>query len=529
MNTAIHKGSAPASSPPDLTFSGIWRTDLKAGVVVALVALPLCLGVALASGAPLFSGLVTGIVGGLVVAHLSGSPLMVSGPAAGLTAIVLTAITSLGSFEAFLVAVVIAGVLQIGLRLVKAGVIASFFPSSVIRGMLAAIGAILVLKQFPYALGVGHDLFEADRLFGPGGLDGAWTAIAGVSAGTLIISGASLGVLFAWDSPRLARLKGTLPAPLLVVGGALLVDLLFRRAFPTLATPAEGLVRIPLPDPTRGLSNYLVFPDWSRIVDPVIWRVAVTIALVASLETLLSLEATEKLDPYKRQADADRELLAQGIGNTLSRLVGGLPMTGVIVRSAANVTAGGRTKWSACFHGAVLLLAVALIPATLNRIPLAALAAILIHTGFKLAHPKLFLDAWRRGSAQFLPFAITVGAILATDLLVGIGVGLAAGAVFILRENHRTAYSYLREESADHHLVRITLSENVSFLNKPAVIELLRGLPAESQVTIDGSRSTHIDPDVAELLHEFHDEARTRAITLHLIGIPAPRAAMTVH
>jgi MFS superfamily sulfate permease-like transporter len=514
---------------PDLSFAGVWRSDLKAGVVVALVALPLCLGVALASGAPLFSGLVTGIVGGLLVAHLSGSSLMVSGPAAGLTAIVLSAITALGAFDAFLVAVVIAGVLQIGLRLVRAGVIASFFPSGVIRGMLAAIGLILVLKQLPYALGVGHDLFEADRLFGPGGLNGAWAAISGISAGTLIISGVSLAVLLAWDSPRLARVKKVLPAPLLVVAGALALDLIFRTLMPSFATTAEGLVRIPLPDPARGLANYLVFPDWSRIADPLVWKVAVTLALVASLETLLSLEATEKLDPYKRRADGDRELLAQGIGNTLSGLIGGLPMTGVIVRSAANVTAGGRTKWSAFFHGGLLLLAVALIPATLNRIPLAALAAILIHTGLKLAHPRLFVDAWKRGEAQFLPFAITVVAILATDLLVGIGVGLAAGAFFILRENYRTAYSFQREESADHHTVRVTLSENLSFLNKPAIIDLLRDLPGTSRVTIDGSRSAHIDPDVAELLHEFREEARTRAIDLHLIGIPAPRAALAAH
>jgi MFS superfamily sulfate permease-like transporter len=513
------------SDLPDLSFRAVWRGDLKAGIVVALVALPLCLGVALASGAPLFSGLVTGIVGGLLVAHLSGSSLMVSGPAAGLTAIVLSAITAIGAFDAFLVAVVLAGLMQIGFRLARAGVIASFFPSGVIRGMLAAIGLILILKQFPYALGIGHDVFEADRLFGPGGFDGLRGALASLSLGTLIISGLSLAVLVAWDSPRLARMKKILPAPLLVVAGALLIDLLYRTAFPALATPAEGLVRIPLPDPARGLSNYLVFPDWSRLTDPLIWKVAVTIALVASLETLLSLEATEKLDPFKRRADGDQELLAQGVGNTVAGLLGGLPMTGVIVRSAANVTAGGRTKWSSFFHGGLLLLAVALIPATLNRIPLAALAAILIHTGLKLAHPKLFAAAWRQGSAQFLPFAITVAAILATDLLVGIGVGLAVGAFFILRENYRTAFSYLREESADHHTVRVTLSENLSFLNKPAIIALLRDLPGQSRVTIDGSRSAHIDPDVVELLHEFRDEARTRAIDLHLIGVPSPRAA----
>ncbi len=527
--TAVPTSLSATSEAPDLSFAGTWRSDLKAGVVVALVALPLCLGVALASGAPLFSGLVTGIVGGLLVAHLSGSPLMVSGPAAGLTAIVLSAITALGAFDAFLVAVVIAGVLQVGLRLVKAGVIASFFPSGVIRGMLAAIGLILILKQFPYALGVGHDVFEADRLFGAGGFDGIRAVLASMNPGTLIISALSLGVLLAWDSPRLASIKKVLPAPLLVVGGALALDLLFRMVFPAIATPSEGLVRIPLPDPTQGWGNYLVFPDWSRLTDPLIWKIAVTIALVASLETLLSLEATEKLDPFKRRADADRELLAQGIGNTLAGLIGGLPMTGVIVRSAANATAGGRTKWSAFFHGGILLLAVALIPGILNRIPLAALAAILIHTGFKLAHPKLFVEAWRRGSAQFLPFAITVAAILATDLLVGIGIGLAAGMIFILRENLRTAYSYRREESDDHHTVWITLSENLSFLNKPAVIALLRDLPSPSRVTIDGTRSAHIDPDVAELLHEFRDEARTRAIDLHLTGVPAPRAALAAH
>jgi MFS superfamily sulfate permease-like transporter len=516
---------------PDLSFRAVWRNDLKSGLVVFLVAVPLCLGVALASGAPLFSGIVTGIVGGLIVSHLSGSPLMVSGPAAGLTAIVLSAITSLGSFEIFLSAVVLAGLMQIVLRLLRAGIIAWYFPSPVIRGMLAGIGLILILKQLPYALGVGSELFEATEFWTERGntFSVLVTALAAIQPGTLLISAAALLLLVLWERPAFKRAKGIIPAPLLVVLVGVALNFAYRLVAPSWAIGAEGLVNLPLPDPDAGIGNYLRFPDWSGVTQPAVWTVAVTLALVASLETLLSLDATEKLDPYKRRVSGDRELLAQGIGNTISGLLGGLPMTGVIVRSAANVSAGGKTKWSAFSHGVLLLVAVLLIPSTLNQIPLATLAAILLHTGFKLAHPRLFRDAYRQGFATFAPFTITIVAILLTDLLRGIGIGLTVGAFFILLEHSKRAYSYKREDSDDRHVVRITLSEHVSFLNKAAITQLLHGLPRKARVTVDATKSAFVDPDVVELLHDFREESRTREIDLTLIGVPAPAGVAAAH
>ena len=516
---------APAlPAPPEPQgFAATWKADVRAGLVVFLVALPLCLGVALASGAPLMSGVVTGVVGGLVVSRLSGSQLMVSGPAAGLTAIVLAAITELGSFQAFLAAVVLAGLLQLVLGWARAGIIAYYFPSSVIKGMLAAIGLILILKQIPYALGSGIEVFESASFRVTGG-GNTFTELArapgSLHAGAFGLSLLSLLVLVAWDRPALAKAKrlvpGALVAVLLGVGG----NALFALAVPALTIPATGLVNLPVPEGVGALGEYLTFPDWSAFTRPAVYTVAVTVALVASIETLLSLEATDKLDPHKRTTPANRELLAQGIGNTVCGLVGGLPMTGVIVRSSANIDAGGKTRWASFFHGALLATAVLSVPALLNRIPLATLAAVLIYTGYKLANPRLFADAYRIGWKHLVPFAVTVVAILLTDLLVGIGIGVAVAGAFILVNNYRTAYFLHREESADHHRVRITLSEDVSFLNKASILRLVNELPEHSVVTIDGTRSEHIDTDVVEILREFETRAPLKHITLRLVGIP---------
>ena len=517
--------------PLDESFAATWRHDLPAGIVVFLVALPLCLGIALASGAPMLSGLITGIVGGLVVSMLSGSQLLVSGPAAGLTAIVITALAELGSFERFLVAVVIAGAIQVGLGVARAGIIGYFFPSSVIRGMLAAIGLILILKQLPYAFGAGivpSGLDNTDPASDTGALGTILAAAGAMRPLAVLLSVTALLVLVFWDRLAPARVRKVVPAALVVVAlgvvGAALGGLMGGFALPPAA-----MVSLPTPESLRELATHVALPEWGALGDPAVWRVALTIGIVASLETLLSLEATDKLDPFKRQAPANRELFAQGVGNMIAGAIGGLPMTGVIVRSAANTNAGARTWRSSFLHGVLLLVAVVAAAALLNRIPLAVLAAILLFTGYKLANPKLFLDAWRTGPKYFVPFVVTVAAILATDLLVGICIGLAVGFFFVLRDDFNHAYSYEVDESADHQRVHMTLAEQVTFLNKARINDALHALPAGSHVTVDATRSKHIDPDVVELLHDFEENARARGISLRLVGVPAPVAVGGAH
>jgi MFS superfamily sulfate permease-like transporter len=513
----------------DERLSATWRADLAAGLVVFLVALPLCLGIALASNAPLASGLITGLVGGLVVSLLSGSQLMVSGPAARLTAIVVSAIATLGSWEAFLVAVVIAGVLQLGMAAIRAGIIGYFFPSSVIKGMLAAIGLILIMKQLPYALGQASapsGFSEGEDGMVLGGLAGTFEALTPTA---LIISVLSIGLLVLWERTRLKKVK-QLPGPLAVVLFGTIFNEVLRATGSTLALNPGQLVTLPFTSSgVRGLWEALSFPDWSVVGDRQVWIVAVTIALVASLETLLSLDATDKLDPYKRESSGNRELFAQGTGNVIAGLIGGLPMTGVIVRSSANIDAGARTRASAFFHGVFLLLAVATIPALLNRIPLAALAAILIYTGFKLAHPRVFKSAWSQGLDRFIPFAVTVAAILATDLLVGIVIGLGAGIFFVLRNNFQTAYHLHEEEAHDGKVVRLVLSEETSFLNKASISSTLADLPGGIALEIDGSRAKYIDYDVLEIIHNFATTAKLRNIRLTMTNIPAAAVAAAHH
>jgi MFS superfamily sulfate permease-like transporter len=483
--------------------------DVPAGLVVFLVALPLCLGIALASGAPLLSGLVAGVVGGLFIPLMSRSPLSVCGPAAGLATIVLAGIHKMGSFEAFAVAVVIAGGLQILLGLSRAGRLASFMPSSVIKGMLAAIGLLLIVKQLPYALGL------------PGGrLDSPAQALAVIEWGALLIGVVSLVLLVVWDKIRPKRLS-LLPGALVAVIVAVLLNELAVRFLPGLALEQSFLVTLPVDGPASMLSQ-LRAPDWSVLRSTDTWVVALTLAVVASLETLLSLEAVDKMDPYQRRTPLNRELVAQGMGNAVSGLLGGLPVTSVIVRSSANVHAGARTKMATMIHGAFLFGAVLLAAGLLNRIPLASLAAVLLVTGYKLAKPALFQELYRVGWNQFIPFVTTVGAILATDLLRGILVGVLVSVALTLRAAMRTPYHLRRE--GDQFV--ISLKKDVYFFNKAALLEALEKLPEGARVVVDGSASEFIDHDIIEALGSFGSTASRRKIQLEVREVARTTAAM---
>jgi SulP family sulfate permease len=514
-------GPAPVdhSTPP---FSQSWKQDVPASIVVLLVALPLCLGIALASGAPLSSGLLSGVIGGVLVGVLSSSNLMVSGPAAGLTAIVLAGITALGSFPAFLTAVIIGGVLQIVLSVLRAGVIGYYFPSAVIRGMLAGIGVILILKQLPHAVGYDAD-FEGDESFlqpdGENSFSAIQSAFDAIQPGAALICLVSLAILFTWAAvPALKKIK-LLPGPLVVVLAAIGMNFAFGSAAPDWQLDVKHLVQLPLPETARDLLSFFIFPDFSALTNPETWRVGVTLAIVASLETLLSLEATDKLDPYKRESDTNRELLAQGIGNTVAGFIGALPITGVIVRSAANIGAGGRTRWSAILHGLLLLIAVITIPKMLNYIPLAALAAILLHTGWKLAAPALWKQSYQQGMQQFIPFAVTVVAIVLTDLLIGIAVGMLVGLSFILTEYLRQP-ALSRVSSPDAVLQRFRLPDQATFLSKANIEQTLDALPPGSRIEIDGRNTKRFDHDVLEILHDFRTTAELREIDYRLVGVP---------
>ncbi|MCC7125026.1 MAG: SulP family inorganic anion transporter, partial [Acidobacteria bacterium] len=506
----------PVLALPSLTAS--WRTDVPAAVVVFLVALPLCLGIALASGAPLFAGLISGIVGGIVVGTLSGSQLMVSGPAAGLTAIVISAIGTLGSFRAFLAAVVVAGCVQIGLAILRAGIIGYYFPTSVIRGMLTAIGLILILKQIPHLVGYDVD-YVGDESFVQANSENTFTAIAHaferVEPAAVILSLIAMVMLIAWDRTSLGRMK-LLPGPLAVVLVGMAGQWLLPRLHPSLVLGPSHLVQLPVPETLAGFAAMVTWPDWSALARTETWRIAVTLGIVASLETLLSLEATDRMDPFKREAPTDRELAAQGAGNIVAGLIGGLPITGVIVRSAANVGAGAQTKLSAVLHGMLLLVAVIMIPVLLNTIPLASLAAILLYTGYKLAHPRLLRYMWSQGYTQWLPFAVTVIAILLTDLLIGIAIGLAVGFTFILLDQLRYP-GFAIVSHAGAVLTRVRLHEQVSFLHKGSLAEMLDTLPRGSRVEIDGSACRHIDHDVLEFLSDFRQTATLKRIDFRIV------------
>lgn len=502
------------------------KQDLSAGLVVFLVALPLCLGIALASGAPLFSGIIAGIAGGIVVGFASGSALSVSGPAAGLTAIVAAAILHLGSFPTFLLAVVLAGVIQLILSYLKAGIIGHYFPSGVIKGMLAAIGLILILKQIPHAFGYDKDS-EGDFTFFQ--LDGNTTftelldSVNHINAAATLIALVSLLILILWERPFLKKYVffKTVPAPLIVVLVGLMINLGLTRWFPVYALESSELVQLPASGSIVAFAGLFTFPDFTQLGNPQVYITAVTIAIVASLESLLSTEATDKLDPYKRSTPANRELKAQGLGNIISGLIGGLPLTAVIVRSSANINSGAMTKLSAIVHGFLLLLSVIFLAPFLNQIPLAALAAILLTIGYKLAKVSLFKGMYKLGWNQFLPFVITVIAILFTDLLKGISIGLVVAIFFILRNNYRRPYFFLQSEHKQEKIISIELAEDVTFINKGSIALTLNHLPESATVIIDGSKSHFIDPDVLEIIHNFKATAMLKNIKLQLKAIPA--------
>ncbi len=501
------------------------KADLPASVVVFLVAVPLCLGIALASGAPLFSGIIAGIVGGIVVGTASGSALGVSGPAAGLAVIVLTAITALGSFETFLLAVVLAGVIQIALGFARAGVIGYYFPSSVIKGMLTGIGLTIILKQLPHA--VGYDAQpEGSLAFAGGGGENTLSAIAHmfsfIQPGALVVALLSLAVLMLWERPFVKRIKASLwiQGPLVAVALGIAMNEVFRLVSPGLVISNSHLVQIPVAEGFSGFVSLFTLPDFSQIGNPAVYTTAVTLAVVASLETLLCVEATDKLDPQKRITPTDRELKAQGLGNLVSGLIGGLPVTQVIVRSSANILSGARSKTSAVLHGVFLLATVIAVPALLNRIPLSVLAAILLTVGYKLAKPALFAAIYRQGPYQFVPFAVTVAGILATDLLVGIALGMTVAIFSILLTNYNNPFFFDRDPTA---AVRLTLSEDVSFLNRAAIMRTLAGIPAGTSVVIDATRSMNIDHDVYEILKDFEQRAAVIGIELRIDGLSTLR------
>ena len=488
--------------------------DIPSSIVVFLVALPLCLGVALASNAPLFSGIIAGIVGGIVVGLGSKSHLSVSGPAAGLTAIVAAAIISLNSFEGFLVAVVISGAIQVLLGFLKAGVIGDYIPNNVIKGMLAAIGLILILNQVPHLLG-DDSHFETDESVPQekGNLfSNFFRAFAHITPVALLIGGICLVFYFAWEK-IVSKQKGfirLIPAPLLVVGTGVGLNALFQGS--SSALKGEHLVTIPQASNAVEFFSFFSRPDWSVLSNPQIWVVGITLALVASLESLLSIEAVDDLDPHQRVTPTNRELKAQGVGNMLSGLIGGLPVTSVIVRSSANVNAGAKTKVSTILHGSLLLLCVAFIPAILNLIPKSALAAILIFTGYKLAKPSLFINFYKKGWDSFLPFVITIAAILATDLLKGVIIGIGIGLFFAFRSNFRSAVFVVN----DNNKYLFRLRKDVSFLNKAIIKRKLEEVPEHSYVYIDATRADFIDRDVVEAIEDFMIAAPLKNIEVEL-------------
>ncbi|MES2505455.1 MAG: bifunctional SulP family inorganic anion transporter/carbonic anhydrase [Verrucomicrobiota bacterium] len=496
--------------------------DLTAGLVVFLVALPLCLGVALASNAPLFSGILAGIVGGLLVGMLSGSHTSVSGPAAGLTAVVAAQIATLGSFEAFLVAVVMAGVIQIILGICRAGFIAAFFPSSVIKGLLAAIGVILILKQIPHVL--GHDADPmGDKSFLQPDNENTFSELAeawfDIQPGAALVGVLSILLLLVWDKVKVLK-KSPVPAPLVVVIFGVVMSLILRKMGGEWVIETSHLVQVPVSESPKEFLGFLIFPDFSVLGNPAVYIAAVTIAIVASLETLLNLEAVDKLDPEQRSSPPNRELLAQGIGNVAVGLIGGLPMTSVIVRSSVNINAGVKTKLSAIFHGALILGCVMLVPTLLNEIPLSALAAILLMTGLKLASPKLLKQMWGEGRSQFLPFIITVVAIVLTDLLVGILIGLGIAIGFILHSNVRRPIRKVMEKHATgDEVLRIELANQVSFFNRATLDETLRSVPRGGHVLLDARHTDYIDPDILDLITDFKDTtAEAHGVQLSLTG-----------
>ena len=502
-----------------------FKYDLPSAVVVFLVALPLCLGIALASGAPLFSGLIAGIVGGLIVAPLSGSPLGVSGPAAGLAVIVYGAIEELGAYPTFLAAVVVAGIVQMILGALRAGVIGYYFPSSVIKGMLSGIGIIIFLKQIPHAVGYDADP-EGDLSFiqqdGHNTFSELKWMLEALNPTATLIAALGLAILILWERPFMKKLSFTtiIQGPLVTVVMGILIAMNTTTIEGWILT-SDHMVAIPVTEGLSGFMGQFTTPDMTAFANPAIYTIGITMAVVASLETLLCVEATDKLDPFKRVTPTNKELWAQGFGNVVSGFIGGLPITQVIVRSSANIQSGGRTKASAFIHGALLLICAYAIPKVLNMIPLAALAAILLIVGWKLAKPALFIAMWKKGQSEFIPFTVTVVGIVLTDLLTGIALGLVVAVVYILWDNFKLPYKFDIENYKAGEPIRIEFSESVSFLNKASIQRTLNTLPDGASVVLDARNSLRIHPDVVEIVEEFQVNAATRDISVECLGFNA--------
>ncbi len=497
------------------------KNDIPASVVVFFVALPLCLGIALASGAPLFSGLIAGIIGGILVGGLSGSKIGVSGPAAGLAAIVLTAIGTLGGYENFLVAVVLGGVIQLIFGFLKAGIIGYYFPSSVIKGMLTGIGIIIILKQIPHFFGYDADP-EGDFAFfqvdGQNTFSEILNTVNNISIGATIVGFIGLAILILWSSvlSKKGKFFQIIQGPLVavVVG---IVYYFVTNGNSKYGINAQHLVSVPVPDSLDSFLGQFSFPNFRAITNPQVWVTGFTIALVASLETLLCVEATDKLDPHKNVTPTNRELLAQGTGNIVSGLIGGLPITQVIVRSSANIQSGGRTKLSAIIHGFLLLISVILIPTLLNKIPLSVLAAILLIVGYKLAKPSVFKEMVQLGWKQWIPFTVTVVGIVFTDLLVGIALGLAVGIVVILIKSFQNShFLHIEDKSNGKHRIKMTLAEEVTFFNKGAILKELDSLPRDTYLELDVRKTRYLDNDIIEILEDFAYKAKERNIDIKL-------------
>lgn len=498
------------------------KSDFSSGLVVFLVALPLCLGIALASGAPLFSGIISGIIGGIVVGYLSNSHLSVSGPAAGLTAIVLTAITSFGAFNVFLLSVVIAGIIQLLLGFIKAGTISNYFPNNVIEGMLAGIGVIIILKQIPHAFGYDPN-FEGDEAFlqanGHNTFSDLFQLVNQLHFGAVSIAVISLFILIFWPKINFFRRVKVLPPALIAVVVSVLINEFLIQSGSSLALSKEHLVALPVPTTVEELKNILIFPDFAAILNPQVWMVAVTIAVVASIETLLCIEAADRMDFQKRFTNTNTELKAQGIGNILSGLIGGLPMTSVVVRTTANNTAGAKSKMSAIVHGLFLLISVLLIPVLLNKIPLATLAAVLLLVGYKLANPNTIIHFYEKGKYQFLPFIATFLAVIFTDLLKGVALGLVVSVIFVLKGNMKRAYSFKKEEYQEGAIIHIDLAQEVSFLNKAAIKETLSKIPEKATVVINAKDTVYIAHDVLDMIYDFKTiRAKDEKIKVKLKG-----------
>lgn len=508
-----------------LSYFKEFKADLSASIIVFLVALPLCLGIALASGAPLFSGIIAGIVGGIIVGLASGSPLGVSGPAAGLTVIVFTAIHSLGAWPVFLLAVVISGVIQLLMGYAKTGFIAGFVPSSVIKGMLAGIGILIILKQIPHALGYDKDGI-GDLAFlqvdGDTTLSAIQIALQACTVGAALIAAVSLFILILWEMVLMKkhRIFHIIQGPMVVVLGGVFINLLYRSGYLPFSLSQDQLVNLPVADSFSAFVQQFTYPDfssWNRIE---VWKTGFVIAIVGSLETLLCVEATDKLDLDKRVTPKNRELKAQGLGNLISGLLGGLPVTQVIVRSSANITFGAKTKLSAILHGFFLLIAAAFVAKFLNLIPLASLAAILMMVGYKLTKPSLIRAQFALGWEQFLPFIATIAGLLLTDLLKGIIIGMCFGVFFTLQHSYRNAY-YMKDKVTNedgHSVHHIVLAEEVSFFNKPSIVNALDSIPSKSTVIIDCSNSKSIDYDVVEYIQDFMINAKYKDIAVKTIA-----------